>query len=65
MQSQYVPDRSTCGNCTSGHSIRARQLRVSLPDAHLLYANKHPEFAGIGQRMLQEREIGVNSSLRG
>jgi serine/threonine-protein kinase HipA len=29
------------------------------------YANEHPEFAGIGQRMLQEWEIGVNSSLRG
>ena len=29
------------------------------------YANEHPEFAGIGQRMLQEWETGVNSSLRG
>ena len=29
------------------------------------YANEHPEFAAIGQRMLQAWEIGVNSSLRG
>jgi hypothetical protein len=26
---------------------------------------EHPEFAGIGQRMLQEWENGVNTSLRG
>ena len=29
------------------------------------YAKEHPEFAEIGQRMLQEWESGVNSSLRG
>jgi serine/threonine-protein kinase HipA len=29
------------------------------------YAKEHPEFAEIGQRMLQEWETGVNSSLRG
>lgn len=29
------------------------------------YAKDHPEFAGMGRRMLQEWEIGVNSSLRG
>ena len=28
------------------------------------YTKKHPEFAGIGKRMLQEWENGVNSSLR-
>ena len=29
------------------------------------YAKEHPRFAGIGQRMLQEWETGVNTSLRG
>jgi serine/threonine-protein kinase HipA len=29
------------------------------------YMNEHPEFAGIGPRMLQEWENGVNTSLRG
>jgi serine/threonine-protein kinase HipA len=29
------------------------------------YTKEHPQFAGIGQRMLQEWEIGVNTSLRG
>ena len=29
------------------------------------YRNEHPEFAEIGQRMLQEWESGVSSSLRG
>jgi serine/threonine-protein kinase HipA len=29
------------------------------------YTKEHPEFAGIGQRMLQEWESGVNTSLRG
>ena len=28
------------------------------------YAKEHPEFAEIGQRMLQEWENGVNNSLR-
>jgi serine/threonine-protein kinase HipA len=28
------------------------------------YSKEHPEFAGIGQRMLQEWERGVNTSLR-
>jgi hypothetical protein len=29
------------------------------------YAKERPEFAGIGQRMLQEWENGVSASLRG
>ena len=29
------------------------------------YLKEHPEFVGIGQRMLKEWEIGVNTSLRG
>jgi serine/threonine-protein kinase HipA len=29
------------------------------------YIGEHPEFAGIGERMLQEWESGVNTSLRG
>ena len=29
------------------------------------YAKEHPEFAEIGQRVVQEWESGVNSSLRG
>jgi hypothetical protein len=29
------------------------------------HTKKHPQFAGIGQRMLQEWENGVNTSLRG
>jgi hypothetical protein len=29
------------------------------------YVKEHPQFAGIGQRMLQEWESAVNTSLRG
>ncbi len=30
-----------------------------------IYAQEHPEFAAIGQRMLQEWEAGAATSLRG
>jgi serine/threonine-protein kinase HipA len=42
----------------------AEAIRETTAEVHS-YMKEHPEFAGIGQRMLQEWEIGVNASLRG
>src|SRR6185369_5452501 len=42
----------------------AEAIRETAREVHS-YTEDHPEFAGIGRRMLQEWEIGVNSSLRG
>lgn len=42
----------------------AEAIRETTREVHC-YAKEHPEFAETGKRMLQEREIGVNSSLRG
>ncbi len=59
----------TRGGCTPA---RIRQALERIADAiqettvevHT-YMEEHPEFAEIGQRMLQEWENGVNTSLRG
>jgi len=42
----------------------AEAIRETMREVHS-YTKEHPQFAGIGQRMLQEWECGVNRSLRG
>ena len=55
-----------------GTPAKIRQILERIEDAMqettkevLSYRKEHPEFAGIGQRMLQEWKIGVRTSLRG
>ena len=42
----------------------AEAIQETTQEVHA-YMKEHPEFAGIGQRMVQEWKSGVNSSLRG
>ena len=46
--------------------MRASRKRFRRPpEKSSPYAKEHPQFADIGQRMLQEWESGVNTALRG
>jgi serine/threonine-protein kinase HipA len=55
-----------------GAPAKIRQMLIRIAEAihettgevHA-YRKEHPEFAGIGQRMLVEWESGINNSLRG
>jgi serine/threonine-protein kinase HipA len=42
----------------------AEAIRETTAEVHF-YMKEHPEFVGIGQRMLQEWESGMSNSLRG